>query len=261
MDAFIRSILSEDPVWSAYALANLRPDFASFCQWTVAPDASGLVLVYTGLEPPILLTVGSTAGVTAALARTELPERVYLNIQERHLPIVQVHYPQIDQHTVLRMTLPAGTELPPSEQSSVPLTLADASRLKALYGCGGAFAPDAFATYQLADGYFFGVENRNGALTAAAGTHIVNRLEGVAAIGNVYTRPDCRRRGYGGAITTRIIEALQADTVGLIVLNVDSSNTVARSLYEKFGFVNHCSFVAGWAVKRDQWGPETCSCP
>ena len=140
---------------------------------------------------------------------------------------------------------------------------------------GVDYAPDAFTASQLHDGYFFGIEDENGGLAAAGGTHIAYRSEctssltsqennlrktssidrvlskGVAAIGNIYTRPDCRGHGFGTAVTARIVQALQADGYRLIVLNVSEQNLVARSLYEKLGFVTHCLFVEG-SAKRNQ---------
>ena len=142
MDTLIRTILSQDPIWAAYAIASQRPDLAPFCRWTVAPDASGLVLVYTELEPPILFSIGSADGVAAALAAAELPERVYLNIQQTHLPLLMQHYPQIEQAEMMRMTLPAGiAHLPAAAQPTVPLTVADTGRLETLCAHGGALYP------------------------------------------------------------------------------------------------------------------------
>ena len=46
---------------------------------------------------------------------------------------------------------------------------------------------------------------------------------------------------------TAIVAALRADGFGMIVLNVDERNSVARSLYEKMGFKTHCQFVEGCA--------------
>ena len=271
VDRTVRAILSHDSVWAAYAIADLRPDMARFCRWLVAPDGSGLALIYSGLEPPILLTVGSVDGIAAALNDAELPERVFLSVRPEHLPVVRRHYPQIDGDEMLRMALPPERDMPAESQTVVPLSRADGHRLQTLYRHGGDFVPDGFAAYQLDDGYFFGIEDTDGALAAAGGTHIVYRLDrpapsdgddslqqsgdsldgillqGVASIGNVYTRPDYRGRGHGMAVTNAIIQALRADGFGLIVLNVSWRNTVARSLYEKLGFVTHCQFVEGCA--------------
>ena len=267
----VGDILSQDPVWAAYAIADLRPDLAGFCRWIVAPDASALALLFTGLEPPILLTAGTSEGVALALNEAELPQEVFLSVLPSHLPAVQQHYQRIDRHDMLRMALAPGQQVSEESIPTVPLSVADELRLQSLYQHGGEYAPDAFNASQLDGGYFFGIEDEHGGLAAAGGTHIANRSEctssptsqennprktsaidrilseGVAAIGNIYTRPDCRGRGYGTAVTARIIHALQADDYGLIVLNVRKQNLVAQSLYEKLGFASHCLFVEGYA--------------
>ena len=63
------------------------------------------------------------------------------------------------------------------------------------------------------------------------------------------TRSDCRGKGYARAITTEIVSQLRAAGLPLLVLNVNSENQIARSLYDSLGFVEHCSFVEG-SVKR-----------
>ena len=75
-------------------------------------------------------------------------------------------------------------------------------------------------------------------------------LQGVAAIGNVYTRPDCRRRGYGMAVTVAIMQALQEDGYGQIVLNVSRNNTAAQSLYKKTRICQSLLFLEGCARKN-----------
>ena len=269
VDRKVRAILSHDPVWSAYAIADLRPDMARFCRWLVAPDASGLALIYSGLEPEIPLTIGSVDGIAAALNDAELPERVFLSVRPEHLPVIWRHYPQVDGDEMLRTALPPERHVPAKSHCVVPLGRAGGHRLQSLYRHGGDFAPDGFAAYQLDDGYFFGIEDADGALAAAGGTHIVYMsdrprpsdsndslhqhddaldgilAQGVAAVGNFYTKPDFRGRGYGKAVTAAIIQALRADGYGLIVLNVSKRNLAARSLYEKLGFATHCQFVEG----------------
>ncbi|MCY4410291.1 MAG: GNAT family N-acetyltransferase [Caldilineaceae bacterium] len=269
----VKGILAQDPVWAAYAIADLRPDLAPFCRWTVAPDASGLALLFTGLEPPILLTAGSSEGVAAALNDAALPEEIFLSVRESHIPAVQQHYARVERHEMLRMALAPGQQVPEPTVPTVTLSTADELRLQSLYQHGGEFAPDAFITSQLHDGFFFGIEDRRGHLAAAGGTHIAYRrknatspglqkshrqksdsidcilAQGVAAIGNIYSRPDCRGRGFGTAVTARITQALQADGYNFIVLNVSKQNLVAQSIYEKLGFARHCLFVEGVAKR------------
>lgn len=276
MEGDVRAILSQDPFWAAYAIADLHPDLAHFCKWLLAPDASGLALLYTGLEPPILMTAGTLAGVAAAMSDVELPPELFLSVLPEHLPAVQLHYPHIDRQDMLRMSLPAEKHVPAPTHPTVPLSRRDEQRLQALYQHGGEFAPDAFSSSQLDDGFFFGIEDAAGALATAGGTHVAYRPDspsshhqadsrgqisdsmegiltrGVAAIGNIYTRPDCRGLGYGMAVTASVVWALQADGYELIVLNVGEQNLIARSIYEKLGLILHCKFFEGFASRSQE---------
>ncbi len=273
IDRAVTDILAQDPAWAAYAIADLRPDLAPFCKWTVAPDASGLALLFTGLEPPILLTAGTSEGVEAALNDAALPEEIFLSVRGSHISAVTKHYAYVKRREMLRMALAPGQRVPEPTVPTIPLSTADELRLQSLYQHGGEFSPDAFTSSQLQDGFFFGIEDKHGHLAAAGGTHIAYRRkntispdlqkshfqksdsidcilsQGVAAIGNIYTRPDRRGRGFGTAVTARITQALQANGYNFIVLNVSKQNLVAQSIYEKLGFARHCLFVEGVAKR------------
>ncbi len=257
----IRAILHRDSVWAAYALADLQPAFDPYCRWQLAdsPEGPGLTLLYTGLSIPTLVTVGAPAAVAQALTATPLPDQVYLTVREEHEPIVATHYDlDQDRRPMWRMVWDGSEGPAPSrkERARVQrLGPADAQALQRLYAQGGPFAPDAFDPYQLDNGLFYGVwdgEARDGSkeLAAAGGTHIVNRAEQVAAIGNVYTRPDRRRQGLARAITQALLAGLQAANIRLVVLNVDQRNQPARTLYEALGFRVHCPYVEGVAVRH-----------
>ncbi len=280
--AGIRAVLMADPLWAAYGLADLQPRFAPYCRWYLAdsPAGPGLVLLFSGLTPPVLLTVGTVDGVEAALAQAPLPATIYMSARLEHLPALQAHYDfGGDVRPMLRMALvnpgrnspmvstkgsaPRGhPEFPPGYfRQSVPvaptpagaaldiapirLTPGDEARLRALYAHGGDFTPDAFDPYQVENGVFYGIQDGQGQLLAAGGTHIVDWRQGVAAIGNVYTRPDCRGRGYGTAVVQAVVAELRSRDVIHIVLNVDLRNQVARRLYTRLGFTVHCPFVEG----------------
>ena len=100
-------------------------------------------------------------------------------------------------------------------------------------------------------GVFYGIyEGPN--LIAAAGTHLVAPSEGVAAIGNVYTRRD--RRGQG--LATQVTGAVAAELLRLmppsaiIALNVVQTNLAAVKVYERLGFARYCAFYEGLAHRR-----------
>ena len=270
-DGAVLEILARDPVWAAYAIADLRPDLSRHCRWLVAQDASGLALIFSGLQPPVLLTAGSPEGVGTALTGADLPGEVFLSVLPSHLPVIAHHYPRIAPCDMLRMALPPNRTVTAPALTARRLAPADEHPLSALYQHGGDYAPDAFDPNQLKDGFFFGIDDEAGALAAAGGTHVACRRaslpptdagldpspglrsleltisQGVAAIGNIYTRPDRRGLGYGRAITTTVTRALQEDGFSLIVLNVDERNLVAKSIYEKLGFDVHCHFIEGFA--------------
>src|SRR3972149_6413210 len=54
-----RSLLEQDRVWCAYALADLEPPFVERTGWHVGDQ--GLVMVYRGLTPPWLFAHGEPA--------------------------------------------------------------------------------------------------------------------------------------------------------------------------------------------------------
>lgn len=252
--ATIRRILAVDPVWSAYALADLQPAFLPYTHWSIGQSAAGegLALLFTALTPPILLTVGPAAAVAGALAQAELPAQVFISAQEAHYPALAAWYDFGDRiHPMWRMTPKEKDQVSlPKLKALVRLSPTHGEQLKALYSQGGEFAPSFFDPYQLQDGVYFGVTGETGELLAAGGTHILARQEGVAAIGNMYTRPDQRGKGYAGAVFQAIVATLQAEGFTNIFLNVDQRNTTARKLYERYGFTVYCPFLEGVGVKR-----------
>ncbi len=252
-------------------------------------DAGAVALLFDGLEPPILFAAGAPAALAAALTGADLPAQVYLSVREDHAATLAQWYDHHDVRHMWRMVLGGAREegkrgrqgdnltrhaspvtgetgrrggdlqslnlqslnLPISPAFTLRrLTGADVPAVKALLAHGGPFTPDAFAAQQVEMGVFYGVEDDTGALAAVGGTHIVDYTARLAAIGNMYTRPDCRGRGFANAVLAAIVASLQADGVATIVLNVDQRNTGARRIYERFGFVAHCPYIEGVATAK-----------
>ena len=256
----VERILAADPVWAAYAIADLQPEMAPDCRWLVEASAAGaaVALIYSGLEPPILFTMGDVPALAAALAGAaragSLPPAIYASIREEHLPVVARYYDFAgDLRPMRRMALiDAQAALGQASQGAatpVRLTGAQTPDVLRLLAHGGPFSPDAFSPAQIDQGVFFGLYDAAGqegaALLAVGGTHIVDRAAGIGAIGNMYTRPDQRRRGHSAAILPAILKELLAQGVNTIVLNVDQRNSGAQALYEKYGFVVHLPYVEG----------------
>lgn len=258
----IAALLADDPVWAVYALADLQPEMAPYCRWFLHDDgaAHAVALLFDGLAPPILFAAGAPAALAAALARADLPQQVYLSIRADHAGAVARWYDHHDVRHMWRMVLRDTQETRRGTRERVAgaedgfrrrrLTGADAPAVETLFRHGGPFTPDAFAAHQIELGVFYAIEDGHGELAAVGGTHIVDYRARLAAIGNMYTRPDCRGRGFANDVLAALVDNLRAAGVQLIVLNVDQRNSAARRIYERFGFAHHCAYLEGKATRH-----------
>jgi GNAT superfamily N-acetyltransferase len=250
----IQQILYRDPIWSVYAIADLQPAFAPYCHWSVVNGAQGeaVILLFTALQPPILFATGDEQAIMAALAESPLPERVYVTLRPEQVSLVGQYYRWVEEaHPMTRMVLAKHIQVAmPTISTLVRLQPADANAITDLYRQGGPFTPDYFDPYQLDDGIFYGVKDAQDGLVAVGGTHIIAQQAAMGAIGNMYTHPAHRGKGYARAVLTAIIAELQARTITTIVLNVDERNATARSLYERFGFTPYCNYIEVEGVRN-----------
>jgi len=81
----------------------------------------------------------------------------------------------------------------------------------------------------------------------SAGTHLVIPEEGIAAIGNVYTRRDHRGRGHAATLTSAVTNELLRMNLRTIVLNVDQRNETAMRVYQRLGYEQYCPYYEGLA--------------
>jgi predicted GNAT family acetyltransferase len=106
-----------------------------------------------------------------------------------------------------------------------------------------------FSPIQVVNGVYFGIRDR-GRLVAAAGTHLINRSESIAAVGNVFCVPEYRGRGLGARVTSAVVYALIKEDIRAIGLNVGPENPAAK-LYQRLGFRKACSYVESPASLRE----------
>jgi len=244
----ILSILNEDRVFAAYALGDLDPSLFEQCRWIIAEHGDGsraLALLFKGLEPDTLLLYGEPRGHAVILATAMRPASVYAIFTEAQKPALEAHYALAEVRSMLRMAWDNAVRIPPASPFVFRLSGARLAELQSLYRL---YAESYFSPYQLMQGIFYGVE-RDGRLVSVAGTHLISRAYGVAALGNVFTHPDYRGRGYAQACTAEVLRELrgQAKTV---VLNVGAENLAAQHVYEKFGFAPYCEFCEAVAYRR-----------
>ena len=239
----IRTILRRDRGWCVYALGDLSAEMFPKCEW-FTPD---LTLVLKDYGTSILFAMGA-GSVREALDAVIWP--VHLQVQSDALDEIARHATIDSRREMVRMIWTRRNDLPRDDRAR-RLGDADVAALQELYADGESTgeSPDFFYPAMVNRGVFFGVYE-NSALVAAAGTHLVSRDEGAAAIGNVYTRRDRRGRGLGRLVTTAVMRELaNVETVGL---NVRADNAVAIGLYESLGFETHCPFVEAIARRYER---------
>ena len=235
----IRAILRRNPRWCVYALGDLTPRMFEKCQW-FTPD---LTMVLHDYGTSILFADGA-GSIREALDHVTWP--VHLQVQPDALDEVARHATVTSEKVMLRMAWAGGSTRVSDRVTRLGVT--DVTAIERLYADGESTgeSPDFFYASMVTDGVFFGVYSAT-TWSLAAGTHLLSRDEGAAAIGNVYVRRDRRGRGLGRAVTTAVRQRLAGiETVGL---NVRADNDAAIRVYESLGFSRHCQFCEGLATK------------
>ena len=247
----VRAILDRDRAWAAYAIGDLAPSFVAHCEWYVpAGDASGLVLLYRGFNPPIVFAMGDTV-VLAPLFSELRTSEISLHVQAEPLAALSERYAPTSVQPMVRMQLEPAAFRPVEIGDVRPIGEADLDAITALFEEGHARGqgPTHFTPAMIRQGTFRGVWDA-GALVAIAGSHLYSRELGVCTIGNVYTRSDHRRRGLAARVTAAVIAQALADHIPTIVLNVSRENVTAKRVYERLGFTAYCEFFEGTARRR-----------
>ena len=237
----IRRCLNQDREWSLYALADLDDGLFEQCDWF--GHGGGLVLVFRGIAIRPIFVIGDAASSRELLS--DLPaESGWLNLLPHQLAAAREFYRFEDCRPMRRMIL-AGFQ--PVEGVTEPLARTHCAEIEDLYATGDG-GGTAFGAFQLDDGFFRGIR-RKGQLVAAAGTQVVSRREGVAAVGNIFTHPSFRGQGLAQILTSAVVAALRQEGIPTIGLNVGDGNAAAIRAYERVGFRTRLNYFEGPAVR------------
>ncbi|MCK5053329.1 MAG: GNAT family N-acetyltransferase [Anaerolineales bacterium] len=238
----IREILDLDPIWSAYALADLAPQHTAFCQWH--HSAAAVVLAYLGLTPPVFFATGHAEDVVALAAQVPPGEYQFTLLPEHRFPLDPILSVQSELQ-MWRMSYKGDSpEIDPSLDTR-RLSEKDLDSVVALFA-DHTDRPDAFHARQLEEGPFFGAFLEE-ELVAVAGVHVLSESASMAALGNVFTHPEHRGQGFGRNVSAQVIRGLRRMDIQTIVLNVAKEHTTAVGLYQALGFQHHCGYYEGLA--------------
>lgn len=238
-DGRVDAALRADAALHAYGLGDLDPFYRPLSRFALRGRA--VLVLYRGFDPPPLLLLARPADLDdlRALVRTvapDLPRRCYAHASPGALERVPLRR-GVEHGAHLKMALPGRAALrpapPPESMNIVPLGRDDLARVEALLAA--SHPANAFEPRSLALGAYRGVVDAHGDLVAMAGLHVLSAARGVAALGNVATRPDLRGRGLAAAATAAVVRDLPA-SVDVVALNVAAGNAPAIRCYERLGF-------------------------
>jgi GNAT superfamily N-acetyltransferase len=235
----LHQFLQRDRLFAAYAIADTDDGEFGRTRWGIAFDDGtvvALVMEYRGISPQPLFAMGDPTGVSAILRDVIRTRIAYLAAKPEIVPAVRERYRVEEAAPMVRMAVDRAS-FTPVVGDAVRLDQGDTQHLNRLYELGlNAYLPRE----AVAAGVYYGVR-RGTRLIAAAGTHVISPMYGIAAVGNVYTHREYRGQGMAKVVTSAVTSEL-LQTVETVVLNVRADNPPALAAYRALGYHEHSHF-------------------
>ena len=240
-----------------YAIADLDPHYFELSRWWILQRGGrdvAAAFVIDDFDPPLLSVLDPTGdGHDRELLDAiddDLPDQMFVNLMPGGPEHLAGRFWFDDDGPYDKFAVPLGElDLTTTSLSADvrPIGLDD---LDAIFDLLAA-TPDSgrvFVPEMMGDDTYVGVWERD-ELVAMAGTHVMSDRRRVAAIGNVITRADHRRRGLGAECTVAVLRRLEG-RVDLVGLNCALANPGARRIYERLGFRPVLGYVEGTLHRR-----------
>lgn len=243
----IAAVCRRDAAVHAYELGDLDDFFWPHTRWFGWRGGEGVTqvaLLYAEHELPVLVALpfeprGEMASLLDAL-RPALPPRVYAHVGADVLDVLRRRYASGTAEPHLKMGLRDPGRLHGAVDGVVTLGAEHLGELERFYA--EAYPGSWFVPRMLETGRYVGVRDGH-ALACVAGVHVWSPRWGVAALGNVATRPDARGRGLAQRACAALCRRLLDDGIETIGLNVHAGNTPAIRAYERLGFAVVAEYV------------------
>lgn len=250
----IRRFLETRRAYAAYALAQLEPHLFAVSEWWVAKGSTGqaLLLHARGGLGNSLFAMGEKNALAAVLQLHPGPRHTYATCQPEHVDILRRYFRLAQEQPMMRMSVTAARFRPvePVAGEVRRLLGKDVGPINRLYSSEGM--PSYYTSTHIDEGLYYGVYEA-GRLVAIAGTHVISPSQGIAVVGNVFTHPRYRRKGYATLATS----AVTADLLKRcrdVVLTVDPNNLPAVRAYLRLGYEEECRLVEAAATRRELVG-------
>jgi GNAT superfamily N-acetyltransferase len=243
----ILAFLEKNHLWAGYAICDLEPELFSVCEWHTAYSNGKIIslcLYFKGFETPTQITFGNDLGISRILEKIGAPKQVYAHFLPTHKKILTKYY-SFEKFKLMKRMAITKELFNPTAGSASRLKENDLPELEILYAKRAA---TFFLPNMLTSGVYYGIK-RDSTLVAVAGTHVSSSLYKIACVGNVFTLPSHRNKGYATICTSKVVKDLLPDHKD-IILNVDHKNIPAIKVYEKLGFREHCTYFEGLGTAK-----------
>jgi ribosomal protein S18 acetylase RimI-like enzyme len=245
--ALLLSVMEQDRIFAAYAIADMDDTEFARTRWGVALDGEtpvALAMEYRGISPQHLFIMGDGDGIRGILRDVIRTGAAYTATKPESVPALTERYRSEPPTDMIRMVVDRAT-FRPVVGEAVRLDVGDTRHLNRLYELGltAWLPPEAVDA-----GIYYGVR-RGTRLIAAAGTHVISPTYGLAAVGNVYTNRDYRGQGLAKIVTSAVTEDLLRDCPE-VVLNVRADNPPALAAYRALGYREHTHFEERLVSRR-----------
>ena len=252
----IRRLLETRRAYAAYALGQLDDRFFGLVRCFQAKGSTGqaLVLFSSAGLGNALFAMGDSGALEAILRLHRGPRQNYATCQPEHLAVFRRYFSMAQEQPMLRMAVTAEEFEPAPEPADGVglrrLRAGDTRMLNQLYNAEGA--PAYYSPAHVREGVYYGVYERS-RLVSVAGTHVITEQWSIAVVGNVFTHPASRGRGYARLATSAVTKHL-LERCRDVVLTVDPENVPGVRAYRRLGFQEECRLLEAAVVRREVFG-------
>jgi len=254
----VRDFLKRDPIGAAYLLGDLDPPHAEHATWLASSwdeQVIAVVLLYTGLSSPAVLSSGAPDGVARIVAHYahELPAEGYAKVPLEHRDAWTPHFRFNDVQAQWVMGLDVEC-FRAVVTGKTDRTDRDIRRLRPDHPLSPFddlyqhYPGHFFEPSQLEGGVYYGVFV-DGDLACISGTHVFSPSTEVAVLGNIVTAVQHRGQGIAAACTSAVLQEVLSRGCRQVALQVSATNEPAIALYRRLGFRYHGDVLQAHVVR------------